>query len=666
MSSKAKIISVSAVAVLVLALVNPAWAASPQGVSPGSVDRVDRITDSCPTFSWGAQPDAGYFEIVAYALDEHQQPDDLQDSDLGEWNQALYAAVPGAASSWTPAADQGLEPGRRYVWFVRGVKSNTADEVIETGEWSRGRFFTVPVEPSARQVHEALQLVQRYLTTHDDLPESQDHVAGELSRSDHTGSAKAAAGAKRSVPTAPAAIIGAHPDISGERYGVVGTSASADGAGLAAVNSAGGADLVLDGSEDTATDTAFSEAGISRSSASAETFAISNPGAGSITLDVNGDLDVVDVSASGTLTGDGSGLSGVVTTESDPVYSADPAAGITGTNITNWSTAFGWGDHSTEGYLTSYTETDPVYSSDPAAGITGTNITNWNTAYGWGNHSAAGYDTTDDPWAGTVSAVWTNAQVGIGLSGPPAFDLHIQRNMPPAIPHIYLDQMGPGDAFTWYTLSMVGTQFAQGVDAADNSFKLTNSPALTSGAGSAQGDGVTIMAAGAAGIVDLNNQSRARAFLNHIQIVPFSVWLPIEYDDDFTPPGGYDQQGEFITWTPVPTPAFFTPMQEGYYQVNARTEIEYLDPAQLNPNGYVSIAIFVNGIPYAEGNNLQMVLPTGDILWYNNAPNVSDVVYLLPGDVVDIRVWQSVEAGPGVVALVTGQHKTYVSIHKSS
>ena len=37
--------------------------------------------------------------------------------------------------------------------------------------------------------------------------------------------------------------------------------------------------------------------------------------------------------------------------------------------------------------VASYPETDPVFIAHPANGITGTNITNWNTAYGWGNHS---------------------------------------------------------------------------------------------------------------------------------------------------------------------------------------------------------------------------------------------------------------------------------------
>ena len=44
------------------------------------------------------------------------------------------------------------------------------------------------------------------------------------------------------------------------------------------------------------------------------------------------------------------------------------------------------------GYLTS--ETDPVFGASVASGITNTNISNWDTAYGWGNHASAGYLTT--------------------------------------------------------------------------------------------------------------------------------------------------------------------------------------------------------------------------------------------------------------------------------
>ncbi|MBI5542214.1 MAG: hypothetical protein HY951_19310 [Bacteroidia bacterium] len=37
------------------------------------------------------------------------------------------------------------------------------------------------------------------------------------------------------------------------------------------------------------------------------------------------------------------------------------------------------------------TETDPVFVTSPANGIANNDITNWNTVYGWGNHSTAGY-----------------------------------------------------------------------------------------------------------------------------------------------------------------------------------------------------------------------------------------------------------------------------------
>jgi len=80
--------------------------------------------------------------------------------------------------------------------------------------------------------------------------------------------------------------------------------------------------------------------------------------------------------------------------ETDPVFGAHVANGITSTNITNWSTAYGWGDHSTTGYLTSYTETDPVFTSHMVNGITASDTTNWNTAFGWGDHSIAGYLTS--------------------------------------------------------------------------------------------------------------------------------------------------------------------------------------------------------------------------------------------------------------------------------
>ena len=81
-------------------------------------------------------------------------------------------------------------------------------------------------------------------------------------------------------------------------------------------------------------------------------------------------------------------------TETDPVFLAHPSYQITTTKISNWDTAYGWGNHASAGYLTSFTETDPIFSASEAASITAQNKTNWNTAYGWGNHATAGYLTS--------------------------------------------------------------------------------------------------------------------------------------------------------------------------------------------------------------------------------------------------------------------------------
>ncbi|MCX6257468.1 MAG: hypothetical protein NTW49_06170 [Bacteroidia bacterium] len=130
--------------------------------------------------------------------------------------------------------------------------------------------------------------------------------------------------------------------------------------------------------------------------------------------------------------------------ETDPVFGAHVASSINNTDISNWNTAYSWGNHATAGYLTNFTESDPVWSlasvnyytkinlqtngsaqihfgnitnkpntlagygitnamntSHPANSISTTNISNWNNAYSWGNHATAGYLTseTDPVWS---------------------------------------------------------------------------------------------------------------------------------------------------------------------------------------------------------------------------------------------------------------------------
>ena len=64
----------------------------------------------------------------------------------------------------------------------------------------------------------------------------------------------------------------------------------------------------------------------------------------------------------------------------------------TGGTSTDWNEAHSWGDHSTEGYLTSTSaESDPVFVAHAAYNITTTKITNWDAAYAWGDHASGGY-----------------------------------------------------------------------------------------------------------------------------------------------------------------------------------------------------------------------------------------------------------------------------------
>jgi len=82
-------------------------------------------------------------------------------------------------------------------------------------------------------------------------------------------------------------------------------------------------------------------------------------------------------------------------TKGSAEYKIWDASDFSSTKVSNWDTAYGWGDHSQVGYLTTYEETDPVFSASDAANITATGISNWNTAYGWGDHSSVGYLTSE-------------------------------------------------------------------------------------------------------------------------------------------------------------------------------------------------------------------------------------------------------------------------------
>jgi TolA-binding protein len=52
-----------------------------------------------------------------------------------------------------------------------------------------------------------------------------------------------------------------------------------------------------------------------------------------------------------------------------------------------------------------FTETDPIFSASPAAGINNPDITDWNEAHNWGDHATAGYATGIDLDAETAARI---------------------------------------------------------------------------------------------------------------------------------------------------------------------------------------------------------------------------------------------------------------------
>lgn len=282
---------ISCVLILVAALAAQVFAAStiPEGVSPGTVERIATIRGECPTFSWGAVPGVEFYEVVVYELCEGFDP--VAEPELAAGNEALYERVVGSATVWIPELERSLVPGSSYVWHLRAVFDE--DGELVAGEWSPGRFFSVAEAPTAAQVQHALDVLRRYTAESG----SELDISGRIS--DHRDGARAirrtqtarrseGTSSKLSVGTAPTAINAEMPDSAGETYGVVGVSNSPDGAGIGAVNTAGGADLVLDGSAQGAADTELNEWGIDRPSDSPQIFGINNTDGAGMTLQVDG------------------------------------------------------------------------------------------------------------------------------------------------------------------------------------------------------------------------------------------------------------------------------------------------------------------------------------------------------------------------------------------
>lgn len=110
-------------------------------------------------------------------------------------------------------------------------------------------------------------------------------------------------------------------------------------------------------------------------------------------------------------------------------------------DVSNWNTAFGWGNHAAAGYLTQ--ETDPVFTASTAAGISASDTFNWNEAHAWGDHALAGYaydghahatlsrgvGLTGSNYNGSAPSTWGVDFAGTGLLNTVARSDHFHEGM---------------------------------------------------------------------------------------------------------------------------------------------------------------------------------------------------------------------------------------------
>lgn len=156
----------------------------PVAVSPGTASRLTWVEDRCPTFSWGAVPDAEGYELVIYSLATDRE------SAPAEW----LEKVAGSASSWTPSVERCLDRAGQYAWSIRATGENAASE------WSIPNLFAVAPAVSSEEFEEALLVVRRYLAVETPSSAAPQSRSGERTAAFPSSALLAAAPA----PLAPA------------------------------------------------------------------------------------------------------------------------------------------------------------------------------------------------------------------------------------------------------------------------------------------------------------------------------------------------------------------------------------------------------------------------------------------------------------------------------
>jgi len=243
-------------------------------VSPGAERAAPAVGSSCPTFSWALADEAESYQLVVLDLAAPERPEPVLEKSFAE-----------GITSWTPSGKECLVAGGTYAWTVRALDG--ADQPIG-GEaaWSAPLRFRVPGLPSAEELAAALAVLERWQAAGETV-----ETGGRLAIPAPSGRAPDDAESRAPEVAGISAIRGENPATSGANFGVTGVSSSTAGAGLVGINlSTGpdGPDLILDGVANGEADTLFSQSGIDRPAAAAQTFNIQNSGAGAMALKVDG------------------------------------------------------------------------------------------------------------------------------------------------------------------------------------------------------------------------------------------------------------------------------------------------------------------------------------------------------------------------------------------
>jgi hypothetical protein len=275
------------VLVALLGLAVPGAATPPTPVSPGEIDRATEVPGGCPSFSWTLDERAAGYEIVVVTV-----------SDGEPARLALERRIGGSALSWSPDRAACLAAGT-YAWSVRSLDAE--GQPLDAPEpWARPRAFAVPAAPGPEEVAAALDTLRRWQASQDPRATAGSSAAPAAVASDRSADAPTSSFARApgALPERPASVAvstsagaamrGENPTSSGEEHGVLGLASSPQGAGLAAVNTTAGPDLVLDGARNGEPDALLSQSGLDRPSSSDTGFDFRNSQGGAMQLTVDG------------------------------------------------------------------------------------------------------------------------------------------------------------------------------------------------------------------------------------------------------------------------------------------------------------------------------------------------------------------------------------------